>query len=243
MKWLRRITVVIVALLPLFGGVAIWDVAFRTPSIDVRPLPSGLVAADSADGRQLLADSQFIADYDSLTKMFESQSRAAFCGVASSVVVLNALRDASPRLTQTTFFSDAASRVRTSLRVTLEGMSLAQLTDLLRAHGVDAELFYASDSDVAVFRTIVQKNLQTRGDFVVVNYERAVLGQGETGHISPLAAYNAQADRVLILDVAAYKYPPAWVATQALWNAMNTVDSASGRSRGFVVVRDALPRT
>ena len=73
---------------------------------------------------------------------------------------------------------------------------------------------------------------------MLVNYQRAVLGQGETGHISPIAAYNAQADRFLVLDVAAYKYPPVWVTTQDLWNAMNTIDPASGRSRGFVVVFD-----
>jgi hypothetical protein len=44
-----------------------------------------------------------------------------------------------------------------------------------------------------------------------VNYQRGALGQKESGHISPLAAYNAASDRFLILDVAAYKYPPVWV--------------------------------
>jgi Phytochelatin synthase len=72
---------------------------------------------------------------------------------------------------------------------------------------------------------------------MLVNYERAALSQDKTGHISPIAAYNAKTDRLLILDVATYKYPSVWVSTEALWKAMNTVDSASGRSRGFAVVR------
>jgi len=51
------------------------------------------------------------------------------------------------------------------------------------------------------------------------------------------AAYHEASDSFLILDVAAYKYPPVWVPAQALWEAMQAVDSTSGRSRGFVVVR------
>lgn len=201
-----------------------------------------MISLESATGAQLLTESRFTADYDDLTRSFESQSRAAYCGVASSVVVLNALR-LQPGLTQSTFFDDAAVRVRSPLRVTLGGMTLAQLGELLRAHGVRATVTHASDTDVSAFRAIIQQNLQTADDYALVNYERAVLGQTASGHISPLAAYDAQTDRLLILDVAAYKYPPVWVATQDLWNAMNTIDTTSGRTRGFVVVRETKGET
>jgi len=229
-----------ITLLTLFilavAGFAI--TAFRTPSANLLPLPDALIAAESSRGKELLlTDRSFVSDYDGLMKNFESQSRRAFCGVASSVIALNALRPSEPRLTQATFFTDDTSKVRSSLRVTLIGMSLAQLSDLLRAHGVEATPFYASDTNLETFRSVAQQNLKTSGDLLLVNYQRAVLGQGEVGHISPVAAYNAAADRLLVLDVAAYKYPPVWVSTEALWNAMNTVDSASGRTRGFVVVR------
>lgn len=36
--------------------------------------------------------------------------------------------------------------------------------------------------------------------------------------------------------MARYKYPPAWVSAQALFTAMQTVDSDSGLSRGWLVV-------
>ena len=176
----------------LLAGTELWNLAFRTPSIDRLPLPEGLVALESSPGQELLARSDSIADYDSLTRSFVSQSRRAFCGVASSVVVLNALRASGPRLTQATFFTDAASRVRDPLRVTLGGMSLAQLGDLLRAHDSEATLFYASDTGVDAFRSIAKKNLETAGDFLLVNYQRATLGQPKSGHISPVAAYNAE---------------------------------------------------
>jgi len=233
-----RILGIACVVLALLVCIAVWDFAFSVPSINLLPVPAELISLRSFTGQALLADGRFAADYEPLTRNFEAQSRAAFCGVASSVVVLNALRSSVPRLNQTTFFSDAASAVRGPLRVSLAGMSLAQLADLLRTHGLEVSVFYAADTDVAAFRSIAQQNLASGGDFLLVNYQRASLGQAEAGHISPLAAYDAATDRLLILDVAAYKYPPVWVETAALWNAMNTADHASGRTRGFAVVRE-----
>lgn len=226
----------------LLASATTWHLGFRSPSIDLRPLPEGLVAIDSPAGRQLLAQSRFVADYDALNTNFVSQARRAYCGVASSVVVMNALRSAGPRFTQSTFFTESASKVRGSIQVTFTGMSLDQLADLLRAHRLEATRFYASDTNVDAFRSIARENLSTSGDFLLVNYQRAELGQDEFGHISPLAAYDDATDRFLILDVAAFKYPPVWVSTDALWNAMNTLDSSSGRTRGFIVVREGDPK-
>lgn len=62
------------------------------------------------------------------------------------------------------------------------------------------------------------------------------MGQEKGGHISPIAAYNQETDRFLILDVSRYKYPPIWVKTADLWRAIATVDSVSGKTRGFVFV-------
>jgi hypothetical protein len=39
---------------------------------------------------------------------------------------------------------------------------------------------------------------------------------------SPLAAYEAKADLFIILDVARYEYPPVWVTTTDIFDAMNT---------------------
>jgi hypothetical protein len=80
------------------------------------------------------------------------------------------------------------------------------------------------------------KNLQEPVNFVMVNYLRSAIGQKTGGHISPVAAYNEQTDRFLILDVSRYKYPPVWVRAADLWKAMDTVDSGSGKKRGFVLV-------
>ena len=38
------------------------------------------------------------------------------------------------------------------------------------------------------------------------------------------------------VDVARYKYPPAWVKAEDLWQAMNTEDADARAKRGFVIV-------
>jgi hypothetical protein len=237
MSRFARTSGIAATLLVVAAGISIWALAFRTPTTDRLPLPENLIALDVPAGQRLLVESQFAADYEKLRQHFEEQSRPAFCGVASSVVVLNAIRHPRPRVTQSNFFTAAASDVLGPLQVTFGGMTLDDLGRLLRAQGLEAKTYHAAETTLESFRAMATENLLTDGDFVLVNYQRANLGQIEIGHISPLAAYNAATDRFLILDVAAYRYPPVWVRADELWRAMDTVDSSSGRTRGFVVVR------
>ena len=75
---------------------------------------------------------------------------------------------------------------------------------------------------------------------MIVNYLRKAIRQEKGGHISPLAAYDAETDRFLILDVSRYKYPPVWVTAPELFVAMNTTDADNqNRTRGFVLVQKA----
>ena len=81
----------------------------------------------------------------------------------------------------------------------------------------------------------MQDYLSQEDRFVIVNYLRkADLGQEKGGHISPLAAYDTETDRFLILDVSRYKYPPVWFTAPELFAAMNTTDADNqNRTRGF----------
>lgn len=228
----RAVTLSGLALAAAAAGL-VWQLAFTEPTAAPLPLPDRLVAATSTEGQRLLAESVGLADHPSLIAGFESQRRPAYCGVASSVTVLNALRPTGPRLTQAGFFSAWT----TELQVTFNGMTLQELAALLRQHGTDAVAVFAQDTTIEAFRSAAAANLGRPGDYVLVNYERSALGQQGAGHISPLAAYNAASDRLLVLDVAAHRYPLTWVTVSDLWTSMNTRDSASGRSRGFVLVR------
>lgn len=209
------------------------------------PLPTTLVALDSPEGQRLFEEADARADYWSLSEQYLTQRSGNFCGVASGVMVLNALQVSAPVddeigasfYTQDNFFDDCARRVLSPKR--MPGMTIDQLADLLQCHPARARAVHAGDTTLADFRAIAAKNLATAGDFIVVNYERARVGQDEMGHISPLGAYDAKADKFLVLDVARYKYPPVWVDAAALFGAMRTDDFVSGRTRGFVTVSAA----
>ncbi len=217
---------------------AIWHFAFRTPPTRLLPLRHTAIAVDSAEGQKLLAESRFSADHRILVDHFVPQSRRAYCGVASGVIVVNALLRPEPRLTQSSLFAAAVREVRTPLQVSFGGMTLDQLQAMLIASGLDAWGYHAGRTKLEFFRSVAKDNLQREGDFVVVNYQRSRLGQVESAHISPLAAYHAASDRFLVLDVAAHQYPPVWVTAGALWNAMRTRDDTSGKTRGFILVSE-----
>jgi hypothetical protein len=208
-------------------------------------LPEMLVALESDEGQKLLAESSARRDFFPLVEHYVTQKNPGYCGVASVVMVLNALQVpapvapewGAPFFTQENVFNDAAKTVVQP--DSKGGVTIDQLADVIRAHPAAAEVHFASDTTLDAFRELAAKNMATAGDFVIVNYNRQDVGQEFMGHISPIAAYHAPSDRFLLLDVARYKYAPVWVRADALFGAMHTHDLASGKSRGFVVARAA----
>jgi hypothetical protein len=216
---------------------------------DTLPLPSNLIGFSTRDGEVYFAESDAREAYFPLAIAFVTQKTQSYCGVASMVMVLNALGLPAPEVPEyapyRTFTQDNLLSARTDAilpRETLarQGMTLDELGAILSTEPVKAEVHHASESSVDEFRKLARAYLGEAGHFVIVNYLRKALGEQTGGHISPLAAYDAKADRFLILDVARYKYPPAWVKTADVFAAMNTPDAANGgKSRGFVLVTAA----
>ena len=161
-------------------------------------------------------------------------------------MVLNALRLPAPAVaeydpyrtfTQDNFLNEQTEAILPRDVLSKQGMTLDQLSELLATQPVEVELHHAADATLDAFRSTARDYLGKDGHFVIVNYLRKAIGQEKGGHISPLAAYDAETDRFLILDVSRYKYPPVWVTAAELFNAMNTTDVANeNRTRGFVLV-------
>ena len=209
------------------------------------PITQNLIGFHSAEGEKLLIESDARQDYFPLSMQFETQDNLAYCGVASMVMVLNALAVPAPeapqfrtnRFTQANFFNHPQTqKVMTAAEVAKSGMTLEQLSQLLESYPVETTVYHGGDVTLDEFRALVVKNLEEPKNFVLVNYLRRAIGQERGGHISPIAAYHEQTDRFLILDVSRYKYPPIWVKASELWQAMATVDSVSDRTRGFVLI-------
>jgi hypothetical protein len=208
------------------------------------PLPDHLVPLTSFQGQVLLRDSEALADYVPLTSQFVTQINQAFCGVASTVMVLNALGIPAPLapewergyFTQENVFNDQTEAIIARDAIARQGLTLAELAGILETYPVRAEIYYGSDVSLDEFRSLIRANLETPGNYVLINYLRRAIGQERGGHISPLAAYDVDTDQFLILDVSRYKYPPVWVQAETLWESINTVDSVSGKTRGFLLV-------
>ena len=213
-----------------FGGFVGW---MLYPHASPKLLPSPLISSDSEEGRALLEGAEVRVDYSRLSKSFQPQKLASYCGVASSVAVLNAL---GKNVTQSNFFTADTDKVRSQFSVIFGGMSLPELSGLLEAHGVQTLVRHADESSVEEFRDTIEKNLANADDYLIVNYQRKSLGQDEAGHISPLSAYNRKNDSVLIMDTTSNHYPPTWVPIKVLFAAMMTTDSASNKKRGYIEV-------
>jgi hypothetical protein len=180
-----------------------------------------------------------------LARYFESEKIDTFCSIASAAMVLNALGVPAPvsRLTypynifeQDNFFTTAVLAIQPVHSVAGKGVTLDQLATMVKTFGVTVDVYHADKQSVAQFRELVASALESRDYYIIVNFARESLGQIGGGHYSPLAAYNRKADRFLLMDVARYKYAPAWVQAEDLWNAMNTDDTDAKAKRGFVVI-------
>jgi hypothetical protein len=210
------------------------------------PVPANLIASSSPEGQALLLGADSRDAYFTLADNFVTQKTQSFCGVASMVMLFNAMQLPAPDVPEyapyKTFTQDNVLNASTEAIlpqdvILKQGITLDQMGALLAVQPVVASVRHASDSSVDAFRTEAASYLGRPGHFVLVNYFRNALGQQKGGHFSPLAAYDRETDRFMILDVARYKYPPVWVKSEELFVAMNTKDSDNqDKSRGYILI-------
>jgi hypothetical protein len=235
---MRRLSVILAVAVLAFGvGQA---------KAETLPLPDDLIALQSDEGVALLFEAEAYADYAPLSVHFVTQQHPAFCGPATVAMVLNALDVPRPpsemtlglgMFDQENIFNASAQAAKPRADILRNGMTLDELGAVLASYDLNVEVRHAEESSLDEFRETAVADLGDKDRFVLVNYLRSAIGQERGGHISPLAAYDSDTDRFLILDVSRYKYPPVWVEAAALFNAMNTPDADNeNRSRGFVTV-------
>jgi hypothetical protein len=221
---------------PVFAQAPAAESSFAQPAV---------VYWDSAEGKAMRARMPADADYWQLAPNFAAQVTQSYCSVASAVTVLNAMPITKPvdptyapyaYYTQTNFFTPEVEKVISAKTVLAMGMTREEMAETLSRQGVKAISIPGDTLTEEGLRTLLKKALGDDGQFVLANYFRGTLGQVGGGHWSALAAYDAQSDSVLILDVAKYKYPPAWVNISILQQAIATLDTTSNKSRGLVIV-------
>nr|AAV32132.1 unknown protein [Oryza sativa Japonica Group] len=213
--------------------------AAAVPSLYGRALPSPpAVEFASAEGRRLFAEALqggTMQGFFSLVSVFQTQSEPAFCGLATLAVVLNALRIDPGRRWKGPWrwfdesMLDCCEHLDT---VRAEGITFGKVACLAHCSGADVRTFRAAQATLADLRRHLLRCASSQDCHLVASYHRKLLGQTGTGHFSPIGGYHAGQDMALILDVARFKYPPHWIPLPLLWEAMNTIDEATGLLRG-----------
>jgi hypothetical protein len=210
-----------------------------------------LLRDDSAYLRQAPAPA-----YWALAPYYVGQYTECACSLASAVMVVNAARadrarGAGSRLITQQALLDAVGSDDWRDEVGHDdgqGVGLAHLATLLgaglKAVGAPAAeiqtvpLRQGTEADLAAFRRVLRDGEAGPGRFIIANYYMAtVIGDGDYGHFSPVGAYDAARDRVLILDVYRVELEPYWVPVERLFAGMATVSRADGEPRGYLAIR------
>ncbi|KAG1359741.1 glutathione gamma-glutamylcysteinyltransferase 1 [Cocos nucifera] len=207
----------------------------------VLPSPPAIEFA-SAEGKRLFSEafqSGTMEGFFKLISYFQTQSEPAYCGLASLSVVLNALAIDPGRKWKGPWrwFDESMLDCCEPLdKVKAEGITFGKVACLAHCAGAKVEAYRTSHSSVDDFRNHVIKCTSSEDCHLIASYHRKPFKQTGSGHFSPIGGFHSGSDMVLILDVARFKYPPHWVPLELLWEAMDTIDEATGHHRGFMVL-------
>ncbi len=101
----------------------------------------------------------------------------------------------------------------------------------------------STSSDVrSALIAALKENEKSAGDFIIANFnQQAFTDDAEAGHIAPVGAYDAETDRVLIMDPDREYYEPYWISVDNFIVGMATKDKSSALNRGYVWVKVGQP--
>lgn len=154
---------------------------------------------------------------------------------------------------QITFFNDQTDKIKNRKIIDLKnitsenendaknfdpGVTLPNLRDILtEVYNLKVKMKYVDNSNektINKFRDLVKKVAADDRQYLIINFDGKVVGLKTNGHISPVAAFDANSDSLLILDVAGHKNGWYWVGVADLVKAMNSKDGQN--YRGYLVV-------
>lgn len=217
-----------------------------TYSVHKRVMPENLIALSSKQGRSMLLEalsSHTAESYWSLMEHFTNQSDPAYCGVTTLLIVLNSF-GVDPNIRWRggwRYYGDEDVLLGTCCipheRIRRAGITLTEFARLAKCQGLDVTMKQPTTSTIKEFRENIQTILSSEDGTVVASFSRSALGQTGEGHFSPIAAYHEETDRVLVLDVARFKYAPYWVSISELYEAMALLDETTQEPRGWFVLR------
>jgi len=163
-----------------------------------------------------------------LSRSFEYQHNPSVCGPTSAADVLHSLGRSD---SQTDVMTRAG--VASVFGYVIPGLTLDQEASVLRKTTGDP-VTLLRDLDPATFRKLLAHANDPKLRFVVDFHRGPMFGRGH-GHFSPILAYLADRDLVLVGDVN-HDYGIYLVGANRLFAAMDTIDDVTGKKRGLLLV-------
>eukprot|EP01063_Lacrimia_lanifica_P015583 TRINITY_DN22289_c0_g1_i1.p1 TRINITY_DN22289_c0_g1~~TRINITY_DN22289_c0_g1_i1.p1 ORF type:complete len:402 (+),score=151.70 TRINITY_DN22289_c0_g1_i1:97-1302(+) len=217
-----------------------------TVGIYRRQLPDSLVSFSSDDGRRLFREAMVqggCEGYFALAEQFHTQNEPAYCGLGSLAMVLNALN-----------IDDRSQVEKANIKhLTEDSLDVHVAMDVVRKEGITFDEFHCmallngakvtakrhGEHSYEEFRADVERvcTATPTAEAMVVTFSRKYIGQTGSGHFSPLAALHPASSQALVLDTARFKYPPFWVGVRTMYDSMEEHDSATGRPRGWYLIK------
>ena len=149
-----------------------------------------------------------------------------------------------------------------STNINAKGLNLRQLANVATILGFNVDIYYACGSDIcetdqmkrnvkhlesdtflftntSQFRKFAMDYISKPVTGLIVNYDWTFGYDAWSGHFSPLAAYDAVTDRLLVMDVSP-KHPPLWVTASLLFEGMSSIDRDSNLPRGLLRIYERV---
>lgn len=207
--------------------------------IDKFTLNNQFICLDSEEGKGRLERSSTLT-HTSIKNHYEPQLNN-YCGVASSVIVLNALDILDEKgcpFTQQTFFTKSVEETISKETASRRGVSLEELVKALnsfpqiKAEGLSGDRF-DSPQDLA---QALKQWMGANNTYVIANFSRTGLGQKGGGHHSPIQAFDEVSQSVLIADVN-IEYGFYWANLTGFWQSMQNLKDKRNAPRGLIVCK------
>jgi hypothetical protein len=197
-------------------------------------------------------------DFWALVPFYAGQRTESSCSAATVTMILNAIRGSSSLTSEQKLMSEALAldlvadpAWKKAVSADGEGTSLDELGAIMQKalariglERATVKIVHLEKNGEEVFRELVRvlvKNEASSEDFVVANFDQGVLtGDVSVGHIAPIAAYDAESGRVLVLDPDREWFEPYWVPSKKLFEAMSKRDRFVDKGRGYLVIE--VPR-
>ncbi|CAA92263.1 phytochelatin synthetase [Schizosaccharomyces pombe] len=207
-----------------------------------RQLPKQCLAFDSSLGKDVFLralQEGRMENYFSLAQQMVTQNEPAFCGLGTLCMILNSLKVDPGRLWKGSwrwYDQYMLDCCRSLSDIEKDGVTLEEFSCLANCNGLRTITKCVKDVSFDEFRKDVISCSTIENKIMAISFCRKVLGQTGDGHFSPVGGFSESDNKILILDVARFKYPCYWVDLKLMYESMFPIDKASGQPRGYVLL-------